>query len=461
MLFPAIWWFRRLDWGRYPLGLDVVYLSIYALDMAGNSFNLYDTRPYFDLVPHFHATGAASLVIAVYWARTRHPDALERRSHGWLVETTLVAAGIATMIHVLLEIQEYYTDVLAGTINVGGVADTVNDLAVGLVGALVYPPLAVRWFLGRFRVGWLGAVTIVLLVIYTFVVFANPGPAIADAIADRVATEAPAGGLPAEVHGALLAAAQARAADPPARGPGDEVRHAHDSVTVDELQDALTGGYHSIEGDVGLAGSLPVMRHDVRDPVEITFREWLEVVAAADFELVKVDVKRDRVDPIIEDLRYAVDTLGLDECRLTLNADVLEGPGAYADFSFGERLYTRIALKLEPDDLERLGLAFPCATVSVSAWVGPTEDGARYEARHIEQHLEVVRMYRAAGLHEIVVAARWDLLDDAFVEAMRAARVRVDVWNSLAIASPADAEAEAARLRERYGDALRVIDLRR
>ena len=147
LLIPAIWRVRGLAWRRYPLALDCVYLSIYALDMAGNSFNLYDTYRYFDLIPHFHSTGAFSLLVAVYWARTRHAPAPGKRGYGWLVETTIVAAGVATMVHVALEIQEYYTDVIAGTVNVGGIADTVNDLAVGLVGAPLYPSLAVRWFL--------------------------------------------------------------------------------------------------------------------------------------------------------------------------------------------------------------------------------------------------------------------------------------------------------------------------
>lgn len=39
----------------------------------------------------------------------------------------------------LLEAQEHYTDQLAGTINVEGVTDTVNDLLAGLIGGVVYP----------------------------------------------------------------------------------------------------------------------------------------------------------------------------------------------------------------------------------------------------------------------------------------------------------------------------------
>jgi hypothetical protein len=52
-----------------------------------------------------------------------------------------VAVGVAfaSYVHVLLEAQEYYTDVLAGTINVRGVADTINDLLMGIAGGLLYP----------------------------------------------------------------------------------------------------------------------------------------------------------------------------------------------------------------------------------------------------------------------------------------------------------------------------------
>jgi len=146
LLIPATWVLRRRRWRDYPAGLDLMYLSIFALDMAGNSLNFYNRYRYFDLLPHLHGTGAFSVLVATWWA-ARHPGAA-RRGAG-LAEATLLAAGVATMVHVALEAQEYYTDVLAGTVNVGGVADTVNDLGVGLIGALVYPPLLIRWFLPR------------------------------------------------------------------------------------------------------------------------------------------------------------------------------------------------------------------------------------------------------------------------------------------------------------------------
>ena len=48
-LFPVFHFLRR-RWSRYPLWLDSLYLSIFWLDMAGNSFDLYDRHRDFDLI---------------------------------------------------------------------------------------------------------------------------------------------------------------------------------------------------------------------------------------------------------------------------------------------------------------------------------------------------------------------------------------------------------------------------
>lgn len=129
LLFPALRVAGR--WRPYPFALDNLYLSIFWLDMAGNSFNLYDTHYYFDLIPHFHGTGACAIVLK---RLLRLP--------------TLSAVGLANIIHILLEAQEYYTDVFFGTHNVRGVSDHVNDLLAGLAGTVAYgagSELVDRW----------------------------------------------------------------------------------------------------------------------------------------------------------------------------------------------------------------------------------------------------------------------------------------------------------------------------
>lgn len=120
LLFPALYYIKK-KWPKYPFWFDNLYLSIFALDMAGNSFNLYDSYFYFDLIPHFHGTAAIAAVFL-----------------GAFSTSFWGGVGLGNIIHMLLEAQEYYTDVFLGTHNVRGLFDTVNDLMVGLLGTLVY-----------------------------------------------------------------------------------------------------------------------------------------------------------------------------------------------------------------------------------------------------------------------------------------------------------------------------------
>jgi hypothetical protein len=120
LLFPGLHFIGK-RWRSYPYWPDNLYLSIFWLDMAGNSFNLYDRYYYFDLIPHFHGTGAAAVALK---SALRLP--------------TLSAVGLANMLHVGLEGQEYYTDVLFSTHNVRGLSDSINDLLAGLSGTICY-----------------------------------------------------------------------------------------------------------------------------------------------------------------------------------------------------------------------------------------------------------------------------------------------------------------------------------
>lgn len=130
LLFPALYYLRK-KWKHYPFWMDNLYLSIFWLDMAGNSLNLYDSYFYFDLIPHFHGTGAIAAVLI--------------GAFGWAFWS---GVGLANIIHMVLEAQEYYTDVFLGTHNVRGVFDVVNDLVVGVVGTIAYG-LIFLWFRQR------------------------------------------------------------------------------------------------------------------------------------------------------------------------------------------------------------------------------------------------------------------------------------------------------------------------
>jgi hypothetical protein len=120
LLFPALHVVRR-RWRRYPVWTDNLWLSLFWLDMAGNSFNLYDRYTHFDLIPHFHGTGASAVALQRGFGLTRGR-----------------AFVIATALHSALEAQEYATDVFFGTHNVRGWWDSAGDLAAGFLGALAY-----------------------------------------------------------------------------------------------------------------------------------------------------------------------------------------------------------------------------------------------------------------------------------------------------------------------------------
>jgi hypothetical protein len=114
---------RRAD-RRYPVWTDDLYLSIFALDLAGNHFDLYDRYRYFDAIPHAHGTGAAGVVLAEL-----------------LDLPALSGVGLAQLAHIGLEAQEYYSDVWFGLRNVRGTWDTVNDLLAGVAGSILYGAL--------------------------------------------------------------------------------------------------------------------------------------------------------------------------------------------------------------------------------------------------------------------------------------------------------------------------------
>jgi hypothetical protein len=120
LLFPLLQAVRG-QWRRYPMWYDNLYLSIFVLDMAGNSLNLYNTVEWWDHVPHFHGPGALTIVLIGAFGLTR-----------------LAAAGFTTILHTALEIQEFYGDVFLHTHNVNGVQDTVNDELYALLGVAVY-----------------------------------------------------------------------------------------------------------------------------------------------------------------------------------------------------------------------------------------------------------------------------------------------------------------------------------
>ncbi len=129
MVVPLAHAMRRDSGGgrSYPVWTDDLWLSVFALDLAGNHFDWYDRYRHFDVIPHAHGTGAGTVVAA---------ELLEI--------PPLSAVGLAQLGHILLEAQEYYSDVWFGLRNVRGTWDTVNDLLAGAAGSASYAT-ALAW----------------------------------------------------------------------------------------------------------------------------------------------------------------------------------------------------------------------------------------------------------------------------------------------------------------------------
>jgi len=126
LVIPA-WHLWRRRGLAYPVWYDVIFLTTFLLDLVGNVFDLYDTYFFFDWIPHSHNTGVVTIILA------------------WILRLSLLCAvGVATILHVLFEIQEFYGDIVFGTRNVRGLFDTINDLMVGLIGSIVYGLLYMR-----------------------------------------------------------------------------------------------------------------------------------------------------------------------------------------------------------------------------------------------------------------------------------------------------------------------------
>jgi hypothetical protein len=112
---------------RFPWAADAVMITVPVADMAGNSLDLYNNHGWYDVLTHFYGTAAVGALVAL----AANGRAMRPAPFRWLV-----AVGSTTVLHILLEIQEYWTDVFFGTRNVEGLEDTEGDILAGMCGAI-------------------------------------------------------------------------------------------------------------------------------------------------------------------------------------------------------------------------------------------------------------------------------------------------------------------------------------
>jgi hypothetical protein len=237
-------------------------------------------------------------------------------------------------------------------------------------------------------------------------------------------------------------------------GPDGAIRHTVDYP--DQLLDALESPTSSIEGNVSVVDGVAVLQHDPRYAVGMDLMELLEDAAIADIPIVKLDLKRDHVDVVIDDVDEAIDRFGLDPTRLQFNADVIRGPGveedrfgARADKPFDDRMYNLLVMELEVDDLARIAEHFPESTIVISAFTPTGPVGEGYSADHLAQFLDAAdEIRRASPGQRIGFALRGDLAalsGPEFVGSLLAiGDSYVATWWS-SDPRPTDAEVEALR----------------
>jgi len=223
------------------------------------------------------------------------------------------------------------------------------------------------------------------------------------------------------------------------RQAAEESRGTHNSNgeihhTVDypyQLLAALESSTYSVEANVTVIDGTGYLQHDPRVPIGMPLLQFLEYAAIADFPIVKLDLKRDRVGPIIDEVREAIDEFALDPAHVHFNANVFRGPGvtndmfgARSDKSFTDRMYNLFVMELETSDLIRLAREFPESSIVISSTTatGPLDDG--YTENHLEQFVQAANEVREASPGQrLVFAVRGDLAarsDPEFIDGLDA-----------------------------------------
>ena len=124
---PIGWWLfgrRRIP---FPVEADILFGLPFLIDVAGNALNLYDSIEWWDDANHL-----------VNWALHTSAVGLLLRYGAWTPATRVALAfGYAVTSAVLWEFAEYVTFVPNSPEAASAYADTLLDLALGMVGGLV------------------------------------------------------------------------------------------------------------------------------------------------------------------------------------------------------------------------------------------------------------------------------------------------------------------------------------
>jgi hypothetical protein len=127
LIVPVGWWLigrRRI---AFPVSADILFGLPFLIDVGGNALNLYDTIEWWDDANHL-----------VNWALHTAAAGLLLRYGQWTPATRIALAfGYAVTSAVLWELAEFVTFVPNSPEAATAYADTLLDLALGMIGGLV------------------------------------------------------------------------------------------------------------------------------------------------------------------------------------------------------------------------------------------------------------------------------------------------------------------------------------
>jgi hypothetical protein len=141
LVVPAAWWlYGRKRTDRYPYALDILLVSPFLIDVAGNALDLYDRIDWWDDANHFVNWG---LLVAAFG------QLLVLLPVGRVAAGAL-AVGFGGVSAILWELAEYFAFIRDSPELDTAYTDTLGDLTLGLSGSVV-AALVTVWVWPRLR----------------------------------------------------------------------------------------------------------------------------------------------------------------------------------------------------------------------------------------------------------------------------------------------------------------------
>jgi hypothetical protein len=139
---PAIWWLNWRDRASFPWLADLMVTLSCFTDTLGNRMDLYDTIVWFDDWMHFMNTGLLTAAVIL----------LTMPRSATLGATTERALAFGMSAAVVWELAEYFAFISKSAERPGAYPDTLGDLTLGGMGAVVAALLIhAAWRAGRLR----------------------------------------------------------------------------------------------------------------------------------------------------------------------------------------------------------------------------------------------------------------------------------------------------------------------